>query len=86
MGVSPCFNTFCKPSITFRSQAYWAIVPVTLRDTAISLQAFSNRLRIVLQKYRLLGGFIVPYIMLSCLFISNYRRLDCAYFLFIYLQ
>ena len=40
-----CSNIFSQQSITFRDPAYWAKVLITLRDTAISVQAFSNRLR-----------------------------------------
>ena len=39
-----CSNTFSQQSITFCGKAYWAKVSVT-QDTAISVPAFSNRLR-----------------------------------------
>ena len=40
-----CSNTFSEQSITFCGSTYWTKIPVTLRDTAISIQAFSNKLR-----------------------------------------
>ena len=40
-----CSNTFSQQSIIFCDPVYWAKVLLSLRDTAISVQAFSNRMR-----------------------------------------
>ena len=45
-----CSNTFSQQSITFRGQAYSAKISITLRNTAILVQVFSNRLCKLLSK------------------------------------